>query len=254
MRFTVKPVGKQSAVEIHSDTDFSQGHLFLECFEGFLGIDRKAEAYSWEPAEKEGSFHYSVQTDGVKRGIVRLDLTIEPAQDGVLLKTQVTNLDTHIVDDIKYNTCLQFKHIPEFRDGEGDYTFLWMKDGWTPVTQIRRYVGTGWNRLCQNYGVEGHEPDRLQDGFMGGWGFSPDRAARALIAKRSNQGDLAIGICWDRAFFMRNNLNDSHHCIHSQGQIDDLPPSETRERIGKIFFAPGGLMELYEQVAQFFGW
>jgi len=254
MRFTIKPIGKQSAVEIHSNADFSTGYLVLECFEGFLGIDRKAGVYNWEPAEREGGLRYSIQTDGMKRGMVRLALAIEPTLDGVLLKTQVTNLDTHIVDDVKYNTCLQFKHIPEFRDGEGDHTFLWMKDGWTPVTQIRRYIGTGWHRLCQNYAVEKHEPDGLQDGFMGEWGFSPDRAARALIAKQSNPGELAVGICWDRAFFMRNNLNDSHHCIHSQGQIDDLPPSETRERIGKIFFSPGGLTDLYAQAAQFFGW
>ena len=254
MDFTIKPIGNKSAVEIHAETYFSRGHLVLECFEGFLGIERNAKVYHWTPTVPDGSFCYSIQTDGTKRGIAQLDFTIEPSKDGVLLKTQVTNLDTHLIDDIKYNTCLQFKHVDEFRDNEGDYTFLWMESGWTPVTQIRRYVGTGWHRLCQNYAVLGHEPDGLQDGFMRTWGVSPDRAARALIAKQSRSGDLAIGICWDRAFFMRNNMNDSHHCIHSQGQIDDLPPKEARNRVGKIFFAPEGLEQLYAKAARFFGW
>jgi len=66
MRFTIKPIGKQSAVEIHSNADFSEGYLVLECFEGFLGIDRKAGVYNWEPekiasplrAEKEARRYF----------------------------------------------------------------------------------------------------------------------------------------------------------------------------------------------------
>ena len=252
--FTIRPIGKRSVVEIYSDLYFGGSSLYLECFEGFLGIARNADAYCWEPTQEPGGFQYSVRTDGTKRGIVQLDFAALPVEDGILLDTKVTNLDTHLVDDIKYNTCLQFKHIPEFRDNEGDKTFLRMQDGWTPLTQIRRYTGVGWHRLCQNYAVEGHEPDGLKDGFMGTWGFSPDRAARAFIAKQSSKNDLAVGICWDRAFFMRNNMNDSHHCIHSQGQIDDLPPEQNRSRIGKIFVAPGGLKELYAKAEAFFGW
>jgi|GEM_PF-2818515 hypothetical protein len=72
------------------------------------------------------------------------------------------------------------------------------------------------------------------------------------MAKQSNRSKLAIGILWDRAFYARSNMNDSHHCIHSQANLDDIPPGETRKRLGKVFFAPNGLDELYNNAAKFF--
>ena len=106
----------------------------------------------------------------------------------------------------------------------------------------------------QNYYVTGYRPDELQHGgFMGGWGFCPIPLSQAIMAKQSTQSDLAIGILWDRAFYARSNMNDSHHCIHSQANLDDIPPGDTRKRLGKIFFAPNGLDQLYEILCEYFG-
>ncbi|MDP6777049.1 MAG: hypothetical protein QGI83_09825 [Candidatus Latescibacteria bacterium] len=109
-------------------------------------------------------------------------------------------------------------------------------------------------RRMQNYYVKGHRPDELEHGgFMGGWGFCPIPLSQAFMVKQSVRSDLAIGILWDRAFYARSNMNDSHHCIHSQANLDDIPPGEMRRRSGKIFFAPDGLDKLYANAAAYFG-
>jgi len=106
----------------------------------------------------------------------------------------------------------------------------------------------------QNYYVKGYRPDELQHGgFMGGWGFCPIPLSQAIMAKQSCQSELAIGILWDRAFYARSNMNNSHHCIHSQANLDDIPPGDKRKRVGKIFFAREGLDQLYANATTFFG-
>ena len=192
-------------------------------------------------------------TSGEKKGKVRLDVRVSPMEDGVVLDTAVTNLDTKIVERILYNTCFQFKHAPPFRDLDGERTFVMVDGKWAPILSLPCVVGPGHYRRMQNYYVKGYRPDELENGFMGQWGFCPTPLSRAFMAKQSDRSDLAIGILWDRAFYARSNTNDSHHCIHSQGGLDDIPPGDTRKRMGKVFFAPEGLDQLYEKAAGFFG-
>lgn len=63
------------------------------------------------------------------------------------------------------------------------------------------------------------------------------------------EGFRALGLSSGDVIFMHS----SHHCIHSQAGLDDIPPGDTRKRIGKVFFAPEGLDQLYERAAGFFG-
>ena len=252
MDLRVEPQGRTSTIRIYSETYLGGDHLLLQCFENFLEFGLKSEVYDWQG---DGSgFSYSLTTSGEKKGKVRLDVRVVPVEDGIVLDTGVTNLDTKIVDRILYNTCFQFKHAPAFRDLDGERTFVMVDEKWAPILSLPLVAGAGRYRRMQNYYVKGHRPDELVNGFMGPWGFCPTPLSRAFMAKQSSESDLAIGILWDRAFYARSNMNDSHHCIHSQAGLDDIAPGETRRRKGKVFFAPDGLDSLSEMAAAFFGY
>jgi len=252
MEFRIDPCEGMSRVRIFSEKYLGEQFLELDCFENFLEIKTESELWQWN--RNQEAVGYTVNTSGAKRGKVTLSVRLCPAPDGIVLDTAVTNRDTHIIDDIKYNTCLKFKHVPAFKDYDGKNVFVWTDEGWLSILDLPcRVAARRWRRM-QNYFVKDHEPDGLDNGFMGHWGFCPRPLAKAFIAKLAPESGLAIGLLWDRAFYCRNNMNDSHHCIHSQGQIDDLLPGDTRKRRGKIFFAPDGLDALYEQAAAFFGW
>ena len=246
------PQGKKSHLKITAPSLLGDGALLLQCFENFLEYGLSSEVYNWR--EAEAAIAYTIQTDGSKKGKVQLDVLVRPVNDGIELDTAVTNLDRRIIDRILYNTCFQFKLAPEFYDLKGERTFVRVDDRWSPVLSLPILSGPNQYRRMQNYYVEGHRPDELEHGgFMGGWGFCPIPLSQAFMAKQSSQSDLAIGILWDRAFYARSNMNDSHHCIHSQANLDDIPPGETRKRLGKIFFAPEGLDQLYANAASFYG-
>ena len=251
MDIHLEPIGKKSHLTITSPA-LGNGSLLLQCFENFCEYGLSSEVYDWQ---RDGdTLSYSLTTTGEKKGKVRLDVRARPVDDGIELDTAVTNLGTKIVDHILYNTCFQFKGAPEFHDREGERTFVRVDDQWTPVITLPVLSGPNQYRRMQNYYVTGYRPDELQrGGFMGGWGFCPIPLSQAIMAKQSTQSDLAIGILWDRAFYARSNMNDSHHCIHSQANLDDIPPGDTRKRLGKIFFAPNGLDQLYEILCEYFG-
>jgi hypothetical protein len=252
MSFRIEPQGRTSAVNIYSERYLGEHFLHFQCFENFLDYGLRSEVYEWRGGGQ--SAEYSLENPGKKRGKARLDVRLSSENDGVRIDTSVTNLDTHIIEDVKYNACLQSKHVPFFRDTEGERVHVWTSEGWRPVASLPCRVGPKNYRRMQNYFVKDHEPNELVDGFMGNWGFCPTPLAKAFIARTSSESALAMGFMWDRAFYCRTNMNDSHHCMHSQGQIDDLPPGQTRTRTGKIFFAESGLDEVYEMARRFFGW
>ena len=246
------PKGRKSHLKITVPSLLGDGALLLQCFENFLEYGLSSEVYNWKGVGD--GLSYAIETDGSKKGKVQLDVLVRPVADGIELDTAVTNLDRRIIDRILYNTCFQFKLAPEFHDLKGERTFVRVEDQWSPVLSLPILSGPNQYRRMQNYYVEGHRPDELEHGgFMGGWGFCPIPLSQAFMAKQSSQSDLAIGILWDRAFYARSNMNDSHHCIHSQANLDDIPPGETRKRLGKIFFAPDGLDQLHANAASFFG-
>ena len=247
----LEPQGKKSHVNITAPSLLGDGALLLQCFENFLEYGLNSEVYNWQ--RDGGAVSYSLTTTGAKKGKVCLDVRIHAVDDGIELDTAVTNLGARTVDHILYNTCFQFKHAPEFHDPTGERTFVRVDDRWTPVVDLPVLAGPKQYRRMYNYYVKGYRPDELQHGgFMGGWGFCPIPLSQAIMAKQSSTSDLAIGILWDRAFYARSNMNDSHHCIHSQANLDDIPPGDTRKRLGKIFFAPEGLDQLYENATAFF--
>lgn len=250
MDIHLEPIGRKSHLTITSPV-LGDGALLLQCFENFLEYGLDAEVYDWRPDGE--SLAYSLTTAGEKKGKVRLDVDIRPVGDGIELDTAVTNLDRKIIDHILYNTCFQLKGAPEFHDRDGSRTFVRVDDQWTPVLSLPVLSGPHQYRRMQNYYVKGYRPDELEHGgFMGGWGFCPIPLSQAFMAKQSSQSDLAIGILWDRAFYARSNMNDSHHCIHSQANLDDIPPGDTRKRQGKIFFAPEGLDQLHQMATEYF--
>ena len=252
MDFDIEPQGKRSTVKITSRKYLGDSFLLLQCFENFLEFGLAAEVYNWQ---RDGiRIFYSLTTSGEKKGKVKLDASLFPVDDGIVLDTAVTNLDSKIVDHILYNTCLQFKHAPAFRDLDGERTFVQVDGKWASVLSLPCHVGPGHWRRMQNYYVKKHKPDELVNGFMGDWGFCPTPLSRAFMAKQSSENSLTIGIMWDRAFYARSNMNDSHHCIHSQAVLDDICPGDIRHRKGKIFFAPDGLDQLSEMASSFFGW
>lgn len=251
MAIQLEPQGKKSHVRISAPNYLGDGTLLLQCFENFLEYGLNSEVYNWQHNGK--TLSYTIATSGTKKGKVQLSVQLCPVSDGIELNTTVTNLDTKIVDHILYNTCFQFKGAPEFHDNVGERTFVRVDDQWTPVIDLPILSGPKQYRRMQNYYVKGYRPDELaHGGFMGGWGFCPIGLSQAIMAKQSGQSTLCVGILWDRAFYARSNMNDSHHCIHSQANLDDIPPGETRKRNGKIFFAPDGLDQLYDQVTEFF--
>ena len=252
MDFMIEPQGKTSTVNISSSKYLGNDFLLLQCFENFLEFGLGENVYNWQVDGKRIS--YSLTTSGKKKGKVRLDLSVFPVEDGIVLDTAVTNLDSKIVDHILYNTCFQFKHAPNFRDLDGERTFVQVDGKWASVYSLPCHVGPGRWRRMQNYYVKRHRPDELINGFMGDWGFCPTPLSRAFMAKQSSKNSLSIGIMWDRAFYARSNMNDSHHCIHSQAVLDDICPGDTRKRKGKVFFAPDGLDQLNEMAKNFFGW
>ncbi|MBN1674150.1 MAG: hypothetical protein JXR37_24085 [Kiritimatiellae bacterium] len=252
MSFRIEPQGRSMKVMMYSEKYLGAHGLEMECFENFLEVKMDSGACEWECDGQAAG--YTLETSGAKRGKVRLRFSMVAQDDGLLLDTSVENLDDHIIDDIKYNACLKSKHVPFFRDSEGKRVFVWTADGWQSVHALPcRVAGGHWRRM-QNYFVTDHEPEGLADGFMGHWGFCPAPLAKAFIARQAENAKLVMGFTWDRAFYCRTNMNDSHHCMHAQGQIDDLCPGETRKRIGKIFFAPDGLDQVYAMAKAFFGW
>lgn len=245
MTFRIEPQGQTSTVHIFSDPFLGPHYLLYQCFETFLEFGMRDEVYDWD-SDETGAW-YSLTTGGKKRGTVRLDVRLVTQDDGIRIDTAVTNLDTHGIDDIKYNACLQARHVPFFRDTEGERVFVRAGGAWTAVADLPTRVGPGRCRRMQNYFTAGHEPPDLIDGFMGIWGFCPTPLDSAFIARTSSESALAMGCMWDRAFYCRTNMNDSHHCMHSQAQLDDIPPGKTRKRTGLILFAENGLDELYEK-------
>ena len=115
-------------------------------------------------------------------------MLIRPDDDGIVLDTSVTNLDSRTVDRILYNTCFQFKHAREFHDPTGERTFVRVNDEWTPDLSLPILGGPGHYRRMQNYYVKGHRPDELDHGgFRGRWGFYPIPLSQAFMAKQSSR-------------------------------------------------------------------
>ena len=168
--------------------------------------------------------------------------------DTVTLTTVVTNEGDAIIDEIRLNPCLAFRHCPEMFDDMGERLFFRREGEWKNWTQLRRYVHVGWHEKVQHFEVDG-KPSRVPyqpDGYnQGKWGTSPDRLDVSLAARVHPETGLAVGVAFDRSHDASGNCNPSHYCIHSCGLVSDLCAGETRVRVGKVFFCPGGLDELW---------
>ena len=76
MGFDIDPQGRHSFVKITSKEHLGDGSLQLQCFENFCEYGLAAEVYDWTVAD--GTAAYSIITSGVRKGKVRLDMTVRP--------------------------------------------------------------------------------------------------------------------------------------------------------------------------------
>jgi len=245
---------KGNVIAIH-DERLPSGPLALQFYEGFptpfLDKNYSTPRPDWITDELPGRLGYELERPfGEDPLPVTVSNWLRAEEDTVTMTTVVANQGDRIIDEIPLNPCLAFRHCPEMFDDAGERLFFRHKGEWKTWTQLRRYVHVGWHEKVQHFEVAGRRSrvPYLADGYdRAKWGTSPDRLDVSIAARVHPQSGLAIGITFDRSHSAAGNCNASHYCIHSTGLVSDLCPGDCRTRIGKIFFCPGGLDELWER-------
>jgi predicted GH43/DUF377 family glycosyl hydrolase len=169
-------------------------------------------------------------------------IIITPTDEGLSLKFTATNLSEQTFHRIDNFPCLG-QPSPHFQDEKLERTFIITDQGITPLKDTDR--GTG--DPCRTHFHIEDKPGRKYYGPPF-WGeASRTRATSGAIMRTSADGRFTIGTTWENVCEVFHN-EDSHHCIHSLGCIDELKPGETKSLAGKIVLVEGGPEDALERL------
>ncbi len=188
----------------------------------------------WE-AGPGGRQSYDVEVPGG----MRLHVRMQPFEDYVDIRYQVTNLQTTPWTESLAFTCFNHGSVPSINDFELLRTYIWRKGQPYRLIDIERKFST--RPLVQLFGIEGARPWH-EIKFVAKFQATPPEPCEPLIAIQSRDGKHVTGVAAHPALFLFQNAEYS--CIHSCPTFGALKPNETGEALTRHYFLEGTAHDL----------